>query len=423
MPRGSASVTGNNDGPAAADSSADPPIEHGASELSEAVPNAAATPGGPVAEPPPLRSVHTNSFPLLLEQLGISLFVTTYQVGKLVVLRSEGGVLNTHFRQFWKPMGLAVQGDRLAIGTALEIWEYHNVPAVARRLEPVGRHDACFLPHNSLTTGDIQIHEMAWGRTSHQQPGTNQPDEPELWFVNTRFSCLCTRDRFHSFVPRWQPPFITALAPEDRCHLNGLCLVEGRPAFVTALGETDITDGWRANKKSGGVVMEVETGEVLVRGLSMPHSPRWHAGKLWVLESGAGGVGYVDPVTRQYQCVAELPGFTRGLDFVGNFAFVGLSQVRESAVFSGIPIAERPLSERSSGVWILDITTGQTVAYVKFEEALQEIFAVQVLPGIRFPDVINDDTRVLADSFVIPEQSLKLAPGNHRSNSEASPPT
>ena len=220
-------------------------------------------------------------------------------------------------------------------------------------------------------------------------------------------------------MPRWQPPFITALAPEDRCHLNGLCLVEGRPAFVTALGETDTTAGWRANKKSGGVLMDVETGEVLLRGLSMPHSPRWHASKLWMLESGTGSVGYVDPATQQYERIAELPGFTRGLDFIGNFAFVGLSQVRESAVFSGIPIADRPLTERCSGVWVLDIITGRTVAFVKFEEALQEIFAVQVLPGIRFPDVVNDDTRVLADSFVIPEHSVKLAPGNPRSNSEA----
>lgn len=367
-------------------------------------------------DPAPLRSIHTDSFPQLLEQLGVSVLLTTYQVGKLVVLRSDGGVLNTHFRRFWKPMGLAVQGDRMAIGTAVEIWEYHNAPAVARRLEPIGRHDACFLPRSSLTTGDIQIHEMAWGRSLNGPAGTSQEVEPELWFVNTRFSCLCTRDRIHSFVPRWQPPFISALAPEDRCHLNGLCVVEGRPAFVTALGETDTPNGWRADKKSGGVLIEVETGEVLLRGLSMPHSPRWHAGKLWVLESGTGSVGYIDPFTRQYQRVAELPGFTRGLDFIGNLAFVGLSQVRESAVFSGIPIADRPMSERFSGVWVLDITTGQTVAYVKFEEALQEIFAVQVLPGVRFPDVINDDDRVLADSFVLPSQALSQVPEDLRSS-------
>jgi uncharacterized protein (TIGR03032 family) len=227
-----------------------------------------------------------------------------------------------------------------------------------------------------------------------------------LWFVNTRFSCLCTLDRVHSFVPRWQPPFITELAPDDRCHLNGLALVEGRPAFVTALGETDTPGGWRANKKDGGLLMEVATGAVLLRGLSMPHSPRWHDGKLWLLESGNGGIGTVAPESRRYERVAALPGFARGLDFAGDFAFVGLSQVRESAVFSGIPIAERPLQERCCGVWVLDITTGKTVAFVKFEDAVQEVFAVQVLPGVRFPDLINDeDDPLLAHSFVLPDRA------------------
>jgi uncharacterized protein (TIGR03032 family) len=346
----------------------------------------------------PFRSVHTTSFPAILERLGLSVLVTTYQAGKLVMLWPDGGVLNTDFRGFQKPMGLACVGDRLAVGTALEIWEYHDVPAVARRLAAADRHDACFLPRLGHCTGDIQIHEMAWGV------------DDDLWFVNTRFSCLCTRDLIHSFVPRWRPPFITKLAPDDRCHLNGICLVDGRPAFVTALGETDTEGGWRTGKNDGGVLIEVETGRVILRGLAMPHSPRWHDGRLWLLESGTGGFGYVDPWTRRYVRVAELPGFTRGLDIVGNLAFVGLSQVRESAIFSGIPIADRPITERSCGVWILDVNTGQTVAFVKFEDAVQEIFAVQTLPGVRCPNVINDDRAILADSFVIPTAALTTVP-------------
>ncbi len=351
---------------------------------------------------PPLRSVHTSNFSAILQELGISILVTTYQAGKLVMLRPDGERLNTHFRGFSKPMGLAVDGDRLAIGTSVEIWEYHNAPAVARRLDPPNTHDACFLPRSSVCTGDIQIHEMAWGHS--------RSNDPELWFVNTRFSCLCTRSPIHSFVPRWRPPFIAALAPEDRCHLNGLAMMEGRPAFVTALGTTDTPSGWRADKKSGGVVLEVPSGEVVARGLSMPHSPRFYGGRLWVLESGGGGFGCIDPDTGKYEAIAELPGFTRGLDFCGPLAFIGLSQVRESATFSGIAIAERPIAERSCGVWVVNIETGQTVAFVKFEDALQEIFAVQVLPGVRHPDVINDQPRVIADSFVLPDQALDLVP-------------
>jgi uncharacterized protein (TIGR03032 family) len=346
-------------------------------------------------EQAPLRSVHATTFPELLDRLGISLAVTTYQAGKLVLLRAENGKLNTHFRTFRRPMGLAYRPGRLAVGTMTEVWDFHDVPEVAARLEPAGRHDACFLPRSAHFTGDILVHEMAWAG-------------PELWLVNTRFSCLCTLDHANSFVPRWRPPFVSALAAEDRCHLNGMALVEGKPAFVTALGRTDTAGGWRENKRSGGVLLTVPGGEVVVEKLSMPHSPRWYRGNLLVLESGTGTLGVVDRNAGRYEPVTVLPGFTRGLDFCDRYAFIGLSQVRESAVFSGLPITEQP--ERTCGVWVVDLTTGETVAFVRFEAAVQEIFAVQVLPRLRFPDVINDDETVLSHSFVLPEQAAAVAP-------------
>ena len=244
--------------------------------------NTDSPPSAPADEP--LRSVHTASFAVLLEQLGISLLVSTYQAGKVVVLRSEHGVLNTHFCGFNKPMGMALSGDRLAVATALEIWEYHNLPAVAQQLEPVGRHDACFLPRRAHVTGNVQTHELAWA-------------DEELWFVNTRFSCLCTLDERHNFVPRWKPEFISQIAPEDRCHLNGLGLYEGQPRFVTALGTTDTAAGWREHKRDGGVLIDIATNEVLLSGLSMPHSPRWYDGRLWVLNSGEGEIGSTSLIT------------------------------------------------------------------------------------------------------------------------------
>ncbi len=250
--------------------------------------------------PAPLRAVHTPNFPSLLRQIGASLLVTTYQAGKLVMVRDEGDHLNTHFRGFQAPMGMALNGDRLAVGTKIQVWEFVDVPAVTAKLEPAGRHDACFLPRSSHVTGNIQIHEMAWGAGN------------ELWVVNTRFSCLCTLDGSASFAPRWRPPFVSALEPTDRCHLNGLGMVDGRPRYVTALGETDEPAGWRANKATGGIVMDVDSGEVIARGLSMPHSPRWYGGRLWVCESGAGTFGYIAPNTRKYVPIAEVPGFTRG---------------------------------------------------------------------------------------------------------------
>jgi uncharacterized protein (TIGR03032 family) len=187
------------------------------------------------ADPGPLRAEHTPNFPALLRQLGASLLVTTYQAGKLVMIRDEGEHLNTHFRAFPSPMGLALAdgGTKLAIGTTLQVWEFRDVPDVARRLEPAGRHDACFLPRSSHVTGNVQIHEMAYGACN------------QLWFANTRFSCLATLDPEASFTPRWGPPFVTELEPSDRCHLNGLAMVDGKPKYVTALGETNEAAGWR----------------------------------------------------------------------------------------------------------------------------------------------------------------------------------
>lgn len=344
----------------------------------------------------PLRSVHTSSFADILSALGVSIVVSTYQAGKLVVLRADGGKINTHFRPFPHPMGIATQGDRLSVGGGMRIWELHNLPAVAAKLDPAGKHDACFLPRAAHMTGDVQIHEMEYGTDG-------------LWFVNTRFSCLATLDAVHSFVPRWRPPFISALAPEDRCHLNGLCVVDGTPCFVTALGETDRPGGWRKNKKSGGVVIEVSTGRTLVRGLCMPHSPRWFDRRLWVLESGTGGLGYIEPRSLQYEPIANLPGFTRGLDFYDRFAFVGLSQVRETAIFSGIPITDENL-ERRSGVWVVDVRSGQIVAWLRFEEAVQEVFAVRVLPGMTYPEIVGDFHTLNADSFELPNFALDYVP-------------
>ncbi len=345
-------------------------------------------------------SSHTSNFPALLRHFGISLVVSTYQAGKLILVRAQGDTLNTHFRQFFSPMGVAYQPEtgRLAIGTKHEVWEFCNQPDVAPKLEPKGECDAAFMPRQTRYSGDIRIHEIAWIGC-------------ELWAVNTRFSCLCTFDADHSFVPRWRPPFITELSPEDRCHLNGMAVVDGRVKYVTCLGATDKAGGWRDNKRDGGLLLDVDSGETLIRGLSMPHSPRTYADKFWLLESGHGTLSTADLATGRTEIVARLPGFTRGLDFFGNLAFIGLSQVRKSAVFSGIPLVEQlPEKERACGVWVVDIRNGRTVAFLQFEGAVQEIFAVTVLPGIVHPDLINDPGDTLDSSFVLPDAALRDVP-------------
>ncbi len=340
-----------------------------------------------------LGSVHTTNFPNLLRQLGACLLVTTYQAGKLVILRPDGSTINTHFRSFNRPMGLAVDRQRLVLGAQMEIAEFRNMPDVAPRLHTPPRHDAVYMARRAHITGAIDIHEMAWDA------------DGALWFVNTAFSCLCTLDEVSSFVPRWRPNFISHYSPEDRCHLNGLGMRDGKPRYVTALGETSNARGWRANKRDGGILMDVPGNEVITRGLSMPHSPRWHDNRLWVLESGRGALVTIDPESGVKTDVARVPGFARGLDFVGPVAFIGLSQLRETNAFTDIPLTEEN-SDRLSGIWAVHTGTGNTIGLLKFTGGVQEIFAVQAIAGILFPEIIQEGD-LLSTAYALPDAALR----------------
>jgi len=351
----------------------------------------------PTAAPAPVefRYTQTESFVALLKRLGAALLVTTYQANKLLVARAAGHGLSMLVRTFDQPMGLAVDGQRLTLGTRTQIWMFRNAPDIAPRIEPAGQHDACYLPRSCHVTGDIRGHEIAWVGE-------------ELWIVNTRFSCLCTLHPDYSFVPRWRPPFITALAAEDRCHLNGLALVDGRPKYATALGESDTAGGWRANKPTGGCLLDIPSGAIVARGLSMPHSPRWHDGRLWLLESGTGRLVLLDPATGQRQTVAEVPGFARGLAMVGPIAFIGLSKIRKTSAMDGVPLAERR-EQLKCGVAAVDLRSGQVIALLEFQTAVEEIFDVQLLPGLRFPEVIGFQKDTMQHTFIVPPENSNPA--------------
>jgi uncharacterized protein (TIGR03032 family) len=355
-------------------------------------------PGAPAPAPTAVEFHYTqsDSFVALLKQLAASLLVTTYQANKLLVVREFQGGLSTLIRTFERPMGLAIDGRRMALGTRNQVWLLRDAPDIAPRVEPAGRHNACYLPRSCHVTGDIGVHEIAWVGE-------------ELWIVNTRFSCLCSLDPDYSFVPRWRPPFISALAAEDRCHLNGLAMSPddggrlSKPFYVTALGATDTPNGWRQDKAKGGCLIDVSSGEVVARGLSMPHSPRLHEGRLYLLESGTGRLLQVDPATGHRETVAELAGFTRGLAIHGPYAFIGLSKIRETNTFGGLPIAERP-DELKCGIAVVDLRGGQVIGLLEFQTAVEEIFAVEVLPGVRFPEVLGFQQETIQHTFIVPRK-------------------
>jgi uncharacterized protein (TIGR03032 family) len=289
-------------------------------------------------------------------------------------------------------------GDQLAVAARDRIWLLRNAPDVALRLEPQGRFRACYLTRSAQVTGEIQAHEMAWCGG-------------DLWVVNTLFSCLCTLDPRYSFVPRWRPPFISQLAAEDRCHLNGLATAQGCPQFATAMAETDVAAGWREDKVRTGCVLDVPSGQTVARGFAMPHSPRVHDGQLWLLDSGRGSLVRIDPHSGQAEVVARFPGYTRGLAIHRELAFVGLSKIRETATFGGVPVAER--RERlKCGVAVIDLQRGELLGQFEFKSGVEEIFDVSVLPGVRMaamrgPFALEDGDPTI---WVVPEPQSPASP-------------
>ena len=334
------------------------------------------TPSDDPAETPDrwreVRFRHSPSFVDVLREARCSLLVSTYQAGKLLSIGVTDDKLHFSFHNFDQAMGVAVSPRQVAVGAKGQIWFLQNNSQLAPSIEPAGRYDSCYLARSAHVTGGIHCHEMAWGGDRGD----------ELWVVNTLFSCLATLHEEFSFVPRWRPPFITELAGEDRCHMNGLALDRGRPRFVSMMSQTDTAAGWRPSKSTSGVIMDVASGQPVTHGLAMPHSPRWYGERLWVLNSGFGTLEVVDPKSGRRDAVAGMPGYTRGLSFCGPFAFVGLSRIRETAVFGGVPIAEHR-HELKCGVGVVDLRTGQPVASLEFETGVEEIFDVQVLENTR----------------------------------------
>ena len=152
----------------------------------------------------------------------------------------------------------------------------------------------------------------------------------------------------------------------------------------------------------------------------MPHSPRWHDGRLWVLESGTGGLVLVDPPTGGRQIVVRLPGFARGLALVGRYAFVGLSRIRPTSAMDGVPIAERR-DELKCGVAAIDLQRGICIGLLEFQTAVEEIFDVQLVAGLRFPEVIGFQNESVDHTFVVPPTAASR--GDTQTNEALPPPS
>jgi len=316
----------------------------------------------------------------------ISLAITSYQSGRIYLVGSDKqGRVSFFERIFERAMGVVGNANRIYLGSLYQLWRFENV---LRSNEVIhSQYDKCYVPRNAQTIGDLDIHEL--GIRSNGK----------VVFVNTKYSCLAELSQTHSFKAIWKPKFVSKLAPEDRCHLNGLAMVDGRPKYVTAVCRSDTVDGWRDRRHDGGVVIDIETDEVVCEGLSMPHSPRWAGGKLWVLNAGTGHLGWVDFETKKFVPLAFFPGFLRGLSIIGNVAAVGLSKPRNQR-FEGLQLDEE-LQKRDSDPWcgvqIVSLTNGDVSNWLRFEGDITEIFDISFLPNVRNPMMIGLRTAEIRD--------------------------
>lgn len=310
-----------------------------------------------------------------LDATQLSIAFTTYQTNRLFLVGCKPeGRLAVNERLFDKPMGLFAQHNRLHMACRYQIWQLEN------RLAPGEMYQGCdhlYVPSISYTTGDLNVHDVVVTK------------DQKLLFINTDFSCLATLRPGFSFEPIWKPSFISKLVAEDRCHLNGLAMRGGEPTYVTACSHTDSAAGWRNHRLDGGIVIHISSNEIIAAGLSMPHSPRWYQGKLWLLNSGSGELGYLDG--ERFVPITFCPGFVRGLAFYGNYALVGLSKLR-SKTFGGLTLEARLATEGKTsqcGLVVVDLLTGDIVHWLHIEGIVEELFDVVVLPKVRLPRAVG----------------------------------
>lgn len=352
----------------------------------------------------------TPSFVALLERLGCSLVITNYQSSTVMTFSSLGdGRPVQMFARFPAAMGLALDGDRLAIAARSEVVVMTNVRKLALGLPKFpGVFDGYFVPRARYITGECALHDMVF--------------TPEgLLAVNTAYSCICRIDGFHSFVPVWQPPWISAIRPGDRCHLNGMAVVNGEVRYATALGTTDTPRGWTPNRLDGGVLMEVPSGRVVATGLCMPHSPRLIGEDLYILEAGTGTLLRIDRTSGARTPIVSLPGFARGVTVHGGYMFVGLSLMRGSQPFEGLPV-EHAGRELICGVVAIELSSGQVVGTLRYTGGCSEIHDIQVAAGVRRLGISGLDTDTATLAVDMPEVGLWLEPPPSKDDAAAASP-
>ena len=364
-------------------------------------------------------STSSDNFAKILKALNISLAMTSYQSARLILIRSDGDNIDTNLKAFPRPMGIYADEERITLGTFSQVLEFKRSDDILKSIQAgtlddtkqfskkvlekeqeemqklkeqrdaeikeIKEADALYLHRASLTTGMINIHDIAWG-------------DDGLWVVNSTFSCLCTLSPNNSFIAKWKPSFISELVPEDRCHLNGMAMQNGKPKYVTTFNMEDSRDSWSQGRIDYGTLIDVDSNEILLEGMIMPHSPKVYKNEVYVCESGLGVVWKYNPKTKEKTQVVKLQGFTRGLYFYGGLMFVGLSQVRSSELKNPTPLSKE-YEETYSGIWIINLEDNSTIAHIKFSGDVDQIYDITVIPDSTHPELINTNSSLTRHIF------------------------
>lgn len=352
------------------------------------------------AQLPPFTCQVSPGFAELLAELNCSLAISTYQAGKVILIGlNPTGQLVQLPRNYNKAMGIALDGDKMAIATKenVEILACSRGLALNHPQRP-GLYDGLYMPRATYYTGMVDIHDLEWGKAG-------------LWAINTSFSCLCLIEEDYSFTPQWQPFFVTELEHDDYCHLNGLAMRDGEPAYVTALGQTNSHRGWKPQITTGGILMSVAANEILLKGLAMPHSPRFWDDKLYLLLSASGELIAVDTQKGTYETVCQLGSFVRGMSRQGDYVFIGRSRLRESSTtfqkLQALPIGQ---NSHTAGISVVHLPSGSVVGELSYENSVEEIYDIQVLPGLLRPGIQNTETPFHTLALSTPQQSYWANP-------------
>jgi uncharacterized protein (TIGR03032 family) len=325
----------------------------------------------------------SEGFAQWLAAQGASIALTTYQGGKLIMVGlNSAGRLSICERTFTRCMGLwsdSAAGQTLWVATLYQLWRLENSLLPGQKLK---ESDRLYVPREGITTGNLDVHDLA------------QDINGRLVFVNTLFSCLATVSSRLSFAPLWQPPFISSLRPDDRCHLNGLAMEDGRPAYVTSCSTSDTAEGWRQHRRDGGCLIDVRSNQILLTGLSMPHSPRVHEGRTYLHNSGSGYFGYADIAAGAFVPITFCPGYLRGMTFTGGCVVVGVSKPRDRG-FAGLQLDDELRQRKLAplcGLQVLRLCDGEVIHWLRIEGLVGELYEVVMLPTVRLPALLGFKT-------------------------------